>query len=307
MLFPRLKKLGATKQWYHSHNMVGGFEKGFLTNLGDGQGYKFVQLSNLSIAREIIPAIENELKAIKKLYGIREINVSEDIILVKIGEVFRAAKETKINAVLESIVRILDTYKVVPNEKCMECNARTFQFYYYDTAGENIPICENCALSLKHKLFQAKETFDIEEKFYLRGLFGAILFSLPGVLLWLVFSVYLERIAAAGAAVMAYLSIKGYDKFGAKFGPWRAWILLTVNIFMVAFSNYFTVGFILVTKKDVTVSQVISVLRYDPNVIKFVLQQIYLSSVVCIFFWGYLFYANYQANKFPKLLDSKRL
>jgi hypothetical protein len=307
MLYPGMKKIGKEKNWHRSKNLVTGYERGYLINMGDGQGYKFISMNFLEIPDDKIPIIKDSLVQIKKQFKINEITVDSKSVFVSIREVFVPAKKAAIMNALKAILDILSRNAISPNEKCSECGSNNYGLYYLSTSEINLPLCKNCADKTRADLSRSKNEFDNEEKFYVRGAAGALLFSLPGVVLWMLVAVYLDRIAAAVALLMGYLSLKGYEKFGGKAGPLQKWILVLVNIVMVAFSNYFTIGCLLFFEKKMAVGQVLDVLMNNEAAKKIIFEQIALSAAVCFLFWIYLFYENYKGSKFPELIASDKL
>jgi hypothetical protein len=307
MLYPGMKKIGREKGWHRSKNLVTGYERGYLVNMGDGQGFKFISMNFLEIPDDRISIIKDSLEQLKKQYRINGITVDSKSLYVSIRELFVPAKKAAILNLLNAIIDILAGNSISRNDTCSECGSNNFELHYLSTSEVILPLCKSCVDKARADLSRSKNEFDNEEKFYVRGTLGAIVFSLPGVVIWMLVAVYLQRIAAAVALLMAYASLKGYEIFGGKTGKLQKWILVLVNIVMVVFANYFTVGYILFIEKKMPLDQIPDILLNNEAVKKIMFEQIGLSFAVCFIFWIYLLYMNYQRSKFPELIASEKL
>jgi len=68
---------------------------------------------------------------------------------------------------------------------------------------------------------------------YLLGFLGAIIFAIPGILLTILFFVFLKSLAAISAAVYIILGILGYKKFKGKISPVGAVVIIIAGLIMV--------------------------------------------------------------------------
>jgi len=308
MILPGIKKIAKNKNWLRSNSMTSGVENDYLVNMGDGQGFKFFLLHNMKIPESKIDLLKTEFDAIKKNFSFNVIEIENNSIYITIKEMFLPAKKEKIVKALDAIVDILKRNAIPVNTTCIDCGKNDdTTLHYVNTKDVNFPICSGCAGNLRHKLFTEKEIFLNEDKNYMRGLLGAIIFSIPGMIVWLLATVYLERIAAAIALLMFYLSIKGYEKFGGKMGKMKAWILLSANIIMIIMSNFLTVGYLLFKKQNIPADKIVEIITTNQQILDIIYDGIALSLAVCSIVWLYLLYIYIRQSRFPELLQSKTI
>ncbi|PKL35623.1 MAG: hypothetical protein CVV44_19010 [Spirochaetae bacterium HGW-Spirochaetae-1] len=306
MIFPGIKKIAKSKNWLRSNSMTSGVENDYLINMGDGQGFKFFLFHNMVIPESKIDLLKNEFDAIKKNFSFNVIDIKNNSIYITIKEMFLPAKKEKILQALDSIVNILKRNSISVNTACIDCGKNDDNtLHYLNTKDVNFHICSGCAENLRHKLLTEYRNFLNEDKNYIRGLLGAIIFSIPGMIVWLLATVYLERIAAGIALLMFYLSIKGYEIFGGKLGKLKAWILLSVNISMVIISNYVTVGYLLYKKQNIPIDRILEIVTTNQQISEIIYKDIALSLAVCSILWLFLLYIYIKQTKFPELLQSK--
>ncbi|HMU05943.1 MAG TPA: hypothetical protein PJ990_20055, partial [Saprospiraceae bacterium] len=122
-----------------------------------------------------------------------------------------------------------------------------------------------------------------------KGLLGASVFSLLGILLWVVFAVYLGVISSGMAMVIALLGIKGYEYFGGKLGALTKYILLFANIMSIIVGNILAITAQLMDQ-GYSIFQAIDLMRLDDEIKGLVFRNIIISFTLAMLVWIWLLF-----------------
>jgi hypothetical protein len=69
MMFPGIKEIAVSKKWHSTKSSVAGNENGYLFNLSDGSGFKFILFSGLNIPEPSVNAINQEFEKFNLIPG----------------------------------------------------------------------------------------------------------------------------------------------------------------------------------------------------------------------------------------------
>lgn len=305
MIYPRIKSIGKEKKWWHSNSFIAGIEKNYAINLGDGNGFKLILFVNLNLNETEKEILAKEINDKKKELGIFLFEIENDSLSFQIREVLIPAKKEKILNIINFGTELLSKHNIKRSDTCSECGKAEFNFAYSNLSQINIPLCSHCLINVNHYFAQEKRAFETEDKNYLQGFLGALIFAIPAIMLWVLFAVFLDIITGATALLVGFLSIKGYEKFNGKVGKHQKWILIAVNILSVLIANYATTAFILYRNK-LNLNDIIYNIFNNHDIIRIIKTQFALSAIVCFFVWIWLFYIYYKNSQFPKYIRSEQ-
>lgn len=210
MIFPGLKKLGNELGFKHNDKFIYGMLKNSYVMFADGPNQK-----NVYFRFPVIPD-ENDIAFIKgwckKGYAKTVEIYEEDTFNCKFNfmEYIVPYKISKIKEVIESVTGYIFEKYPDAKMKCASdgCNHDS-AVEIYDVDGRPVPLCESCAKSIEQKMEIANQEFEQQENNYVSGTLGAVLFSIPGILVS-VFFFLLGAISAIASLVYSFLAKKGY-------------------------------------------------------------------------------------------------
>ena len=300
MIYPRIKKIARQNGWHRTKNAVFGLYKDYFFTMGDGQGFKFITAIIPETDDEKIAQIGGVLEKNRKVLGFDELIFEERTVSVTFKESVMSAKESVLYEMLEFFAQIFDSLDF-PKQNCCDLCSSKDNFDYYVYQEQPMMLCKSCHMEFVNDLNTSVAEFQQEEKNYLQGTLGAIVFSLPGVVLWVILAVYVGIISALMAVVFTFLAIKGYEKFGGKWGRLTPLLLILVNIILVIVSNYATVIYELFIS-DYGIN--LQILR-SPEMAEFLTNNILFSLLVCGLAWIYVLFQMWKGFKHPKIEPAK--
>lgn len=240
-----IKKIGEQQQWYASEDRVFGEYEGFFVQMGaspkmESPNYKFilVRLPN-DLEEEVRAYIVDELNKRKKELGFNELNIDGNQLYVQYIQNIKSIKEDKLWRGLETVITTLKAKEVTGDLSCSPCGA-TERVDIYHINNEGIQICDNCQLELQNAFQQNNKDFEFQETNYMQGFLGALLFSMGGVVLWVLVAVFLNYITTLGAFLIAFLSQIGYGKFNGKPDKNMKFFVISAGILAIIIANIAT-------------------------------------------------------------------
>ena len=295
MAFPRLREIGRENRWYQAGRTVFGFYQNYFFTLGDGQGFKFIHARVDDLPEEVAVGFESELDANKRSLGFSERKIGPDGVFLKFKEVFRSVQKETLYAAMDFVVDLFERHHLPTTDSCAECHSRNdVGFYTLGSAG--IAYCSSCHATQRDSLRLANVKYEAEEKHYLQGVAGAALFSLAGIVAWVLLAYYLNRVWAGMALVFAFLANKGYDLFQVKRGKLTPVIIIGLNILSVLISNYATVFFVLL-RRGIGWSIAWHALLTNQRITVVLRREIAVSIAVCALVWVFLGYDYWKAHR----------
>ena len=228
MLWPGIKKLGKELNLKRSDSEVTGIIKNCFVRMYDGNQIKVLEL--------FVPQMDDDDKnyIVKKLEscGIKKYEWRSNGVKVVFQEYLTPYSTKKIKELLDEFVNYFGGKYPDQKPLCQYCGEQSeTQIYCLD----NIPllICDNCYRQNLRTVQNDNAERQNAPNNYLSGFFGAVLFSVPGIFLTIIFFVFLERLAAVSAVVYVMLGIIGYKKFKGKVSRTGSLTVMAAALIMV--------------------------------------------------------------------------
>lgn len=292
MIFPGLKKLGKEFGFKNNGTFIYGFINNTYIMFADGQNQKNVWFRfHTELDEKDKQKIESWEKKgyAKKVVFLEENSFDVEFFFM---EYFIPFNIEKIKEVIEDITKYMSEKYPQLKIKCSgdNCFSNT-ELDIYEVNSVPLPMCTTCARRLVSSLERTYEEEKLQANNYIQGIIGAIIFSIPGILLTYFFF-RLEKIAAASGFVYYYLAQKGYIWAKGKFNKIAVFILSIISLVYTALG--ILISYIIFIMKEVLKDPslkgipVIDVFRITLEVIlkdievrKELLKNIYLPLFVC--------------------------
>jgi len=290
MIRPSIKKIAKKENWYRGKDLVFGFYKDYIFNIGNSSFFDQLQFKYIIVR---LPSLNQaSTSKIKKRLELKftKLEFGEGFLSLEFMETSSYIKIEEIYKVLDLLVKIFQDEKIEPTNCCYKCKSKTVNLKYFILNRIGITYCNTCIKSVEKQLENINKRNDDIEKNYLKGFFGSILFSIPAVLLWVLIAVYLERLAAFMSIAFFTLGLKGYDYFKAVWGKLTYPTLVLSNIFMILFSNVVT-AVTLLYLENIAITEIIYHIQYNQDIQKMIIDNIVLSFILSFFVWVSVFFA----------------
>jgi hypothetical protein len=282
-----LKAFAREQGWYKSEGVLFGLYRNYVFVVPDEQGQTRIVAPMSAVSQEAVGQVKGELAARKKVLAFSDLTVGDDGVVLLFKETFRATKKEGLQSAMDFLVDLFERARLPHTNVCEECKSAT-GLGYYSVAGVPVLWCSGCHERKRMEIERGATEYTDEEKGYMRGALGASLFSLGGIILWVVLAYYTNRIYAVLAFVFGWLALKGYDLFQARRGRWTPAIVITISIVSVVVSNVATMLFELVME-GLTLAQSWELFWVEPEIQGVVWKNLLVSLLVCaiaIFYLG---------------------
>jgi len=287
MLFPRVKRLGRELDWYKSKNAVFGMYKNYFYNVGDGQGIKIaiVRVGELSEGQKT--QINEALKANKKALKLSRFDFMALYIQFQFAEHFKSTKLERFYNLFDFLAELFEKANVPEQNRCHGCETKDhLRFYAMDSLG--MILCNSCFRKMEDDFNRAEREKHEREKNYAAGFLGSLVFSIPGIIAWVLFAVYLERVAAVMAMAIAALGKKGYDYFKGRHDKATRYLIIVSNIICVFVACVATI-FALLLKEGLSFGESYGALLTNENAIKAFKDNLFISYFMAFLGWIWIF------------------
>ncbi|MDR2717587.1 MAG: hypothetical protein LBB89_05940 [Treponema sp.] len=301
MLWPGIKKLGKELNLKRTDSEVVGFIKNCFVKMYDGRNMKIMEL--------YVPEMDDDDKnyIIKKLESrkIKRYEWCPNGVKVIFTEIFAPYSMKKIKELLDELINYFSNKYPAQKPQCQHCGQHN-ETDIYCINDASLLICNDCHNKIKKTTHNENLEQQNIKGNYLWGFIGAILFAIPGILLTVLFFVFLESMAAVSAVIYIILGTIGYKKFKGKISPVGAVIIIIAGLIMVAAG--ITISYSVVILREI--SKELEIINFDmfmdavkiiskailemPEMQKELLKNIILSYIVSGF------YFVYQLNKMVK-------
>ena len=236
MISNTIKSIGKENGWYKSKDSVFGLYKDYFFVLGDGESSKFFIALLDELDDQTSQTLNNSLAEKQKSLKIKEYAITKDEVQVRIT----SYKKDLLYAVLNFLVELFDSNNLSRQNKCHSCGSEKDLGYYSLPSGFGIIYCASCREGAGQMFNEAQRRYTSEEKNYLTGTFGAFLYTIPVMIVYVIVWYYWGVIAGFVALLFGIASLKGYIDFKGKPGSFTVWIMLLVNIIAIVTANYLT-------------------------------------------------------------------
>ncbi|MCL2520921.1 MAG: hypothetical protein FWE37_08005 [Spirochaetaceae bacterium] len=227
MLWPGLKKLGKELNLTLTSSEVVGVIKNCFIKMYDGNSIKVLEIYPPQIDEDDKNFIADTLVKNK----VKNYTYHFNSLIINFNEVLKPYSITKIKNLLLTFTDYFAA-KHGGEVLCQECKeSKEPALYIVNKVA--VYWCQNCLNKEKHNYEIAqREQAEIPNN-YLAGFGGALLFALPGILISVIFFVFLNSIVALAAVVYTFLATKGYKQFKGKKTLLGEAIIIGVSLVMI--------------------------------------------------------------------------
>ena len=258
MIFPKAKKIAKKLNWHKTKNGVFGLYKGYFFNIGDASimnnpQFKYVILKTDILSEQQEQQLRSEINKNKEILKFTNLRIGTNSIYIQFIENFSFTKLKTVYSLLDFLVDLCKQLNISEYYKCHNCTTKeNLDFYYLNNDG--LLLCSSCFSELE-KQFQESERIRLSEyKSHFAGFLGAILFSIPGIIVWVLIAVYIGLISSGMAAITAFMGLKGYEYFKGRDSKLTKYLIILCNIISILIANIATIVFLLV-KEGLTIGQ----------------------------------------------------
>jgi len=294
MIFRKAKQLGKELGWHKTKDGVFGLYKGYFFNVGDGgilsnPPYKFLIAKTNDLSEPLRNTISEELLSNKKTLRFSNFEVEEDQVYIHFQEGITSTKLKTLYQLLDFLVELFKKHDIPEQHQCHQCGT-TETLDYYSTNHRGVLMCQTCYRIFEDSFEAAEKERFAEEKNYMAGFLGSLVFSLPGMVAWVLLAVYLETIASVMAIVIGFLGLKGYQFFKGRMGALTKYLLVLSNIISIIIANIATILTILISI-GLTFNQAIEILLQDEAITEVLWENILISFALALFVWLWLLFS----------------
>lgn len=224
-----VRTIGYKEGWYKSP--LGGY--------GISGPLKFhINSANKNIVLSILPqtVIKLNLEEMKSYISNSNIEIDE---ILNIGNGLKLTFKTNfiIHDTIERIEKTVSLVKKYPLKKyehekykCEECHEESKIEAYSIQKTFLVFYCENCYNETKIELEKAKQKYKNIKGNYFKGAIGAIIFSIPGLIVWYLLEKHLGLFSTISPILVSILNIKGYEYFLGKYDSYTKYIFIITNL-----------------------------------------------------------------------------
>lgn len=161
---------------------------------------------------------------------------------------------------------------------------------YYDVNGNGLLLTNETFQEIEKEYNDFNRQEELQEKNYVTGFLGSILFSIVGIVAWVLLAIFLNRILSAMSIVIAYLGIRGYNFFRGSHGKFTNWIIILSNIIAILLANFLIVAVLLYQEGLTGLEAIFYEFQNNPNAQEIFNKNTAISFVLSFFVWVYLFF-----------------
>lgn len=256
MIFPKAKKIAKDLGWHKTADNVFGLYKGYFFNVSDASlistpQSKYITVTTGGLTEDQKLQIKTGLVTNKKKLKFTSFEIRDSGVFFQFVENLAPTKVSTVYALLDFVTDLFKKLNISEQNKCHSCETSQ-GINHYSLNDTGIILCDSCFKETDDK-FQVIDRERIsKEKNYWAGLSGAILFSVPGIALWVLLAVYLGRIGSGMAFFITFLGLLGYDYFKGRQGKPTRLIIFLINVASIVIANVMTVIALLMKQGSTT-------------------------------------------------------
>jgi hypothetical protein len=280
MLWPGIKKLGKELSLKRTDSEVVGIIRNCFVKMYDGNQIKVLEL--------YVPEIDDDDKnfILKNLESnkVKRYEWLPKGVKIIFTEVFLPYSIKKIKDLLDGLLKYFSYKYPDQRPQCQHCGQQN-ETEICCINNVSLIVCNDCREQIERNMQnEITEQQQIKGN-YLLGLLGAILFSIPGILLTILFFVFFNRLAAISAVIYIILGVKGYKVFKGKISPVGAVIIVIAGLIMVAVGVIVSYSVLILKEMEtLNISVLIFILKM-PEVQKELISNIVISYIVSSFYF----------------------
>lgn len=292
MIFPKAKKIAKELGWQRTNNSVFGPYKGYFFNVGDGNilstpQFKYITAITDNLTEEQKRQIKIELDDNKKVLKFSTYEIEDESIFIQFIENLSYTKLQTVYSLLDFLVDLFKKINISEQNKCHNCGTKC-NIDYYDLNDSGLLLCDICFRQIENSYDEVERERLSEENNYLAAFLGSIIFSIPGIIVWILVAVYLERLASAMAIVIASLGIKGYYYFKGRHDYLTKYLIVISNILCILIANVSTI-IVMLVNEGITISQSYTEIQNNEVVKVLLRKNLMISFILAFFTWIWLF------------------
>ena len=300
MIFPKAKKIAKELNWFKTTDGVFGLYKNYFFNITDSSlfsspQYKFVTATVDNLTEEQTKCIITELDSNKKELKFTNYEINQNRISFVFTENLTYTKIKTIYALFDFLVTLFIKLNVAEQNKCHNSGEKeSIDFYNLNETG--VILSSKCFQDIKKEYEKIENKRKTSGKNHIAGFLGSIIFSIPGIIIWVLVAIYLERLASAMSIVIAFFALKGYEYFKGQESKWKKYLIVVSNIISIVVANIATVTFMLVNQ-GFSIGEAFTEFQVNQNAIDIFKQNTLISFILAFFVWIWLLFAI-KENKF---------
>ena len=293
MIFPKARKIAKELNWHTTKTGVFGLYKGYFFNVKDASllsnpQFKYVIAIIYDLTEEQKSQIKTELEANKKVLKFSDYEIGDMTVFFRFVENFTLTKIKTVYSLFDFLVELFKKLNIPEQNKCHNCGVKE-NIEYYDLDDSGVILCSTCFHQTENSYYDIERDKYLENKNYLTGLLGSIVFSIPAIIVWVLLAVYLERLASAMAIVIAFTGLKGYDYFKGQRSKLTKYIIVISNIICILLANVTTI-IVMLIKEGLTFNQSFAELQTNEVAKNLLHYNIVISYILALFVWIWLLF-----------------
>jgi rubrerythrin len=301
MLWPGIKKLGKELGLKRTNSEVVGTLKNCFVKMYDGMNMKVLEI----YPPEADDADKEHISGLLKQNKVKQHDWLNNGVKIIFQEYIRPYSMKKIKNILSVIVEYFEHKYPDTIPICQKCYDQKEAGVYY-VGNESNYLCADCLRKFKKDLDNEHWEYQQLPTNYLKGFIGALLFSIPGIIVTVIFFVFLDRLAAISALIYVVLATKGYKMFKGKVSPIGALITILVGIIMIAIGMFVAYSVLIFKELKAVDFDMLMFILGMPEVGRELLMNIVLSYVISGIYIVVQLFQMMKEWKFSKTIKEAR-
>lgn len=248
----RLREWAGQNGWTVEKHRAYGEYAGYTFTAYEGQGFKAFALLAPAWGDAGRDELASFLKSKRGELKLREFEVNEDSVIIKIQEAFRHATTAEIEKALQALTGYLAD-KGISGRRCYFCaqadpDARAAIGDFVTWAHDG------CLEQAAADTERARREYALEQKNYAPGALGTLLGGMVASVPWIVVQIFLERIAAILGYLIGVGAFRGYTLLGGRMGRATRWIVAAAALLSVVAAEVVIMA-VLMLRNDLPVNE----------------------------------------------------
>ncbi|MEL7220266.1 MAG: hypothetical protein AAGJ93_03040, partial [Bacteroidota bacterium] len=218
------------------------------------------------------------LKENKKKIGCKDYEVNDVYVALVFLDTWSSTKADKLDTALECLTNELKRLALRPS--FAEDQTDFSRYQHYDHSGSGLLLQSDAYQKAKQEIERGNKQRLLERTSYFSGAGGALLFTLPVVIVWVLVAYYFNIITSIGGILISLAAYYGYDKFKGREAIGMKVILVLVTILAIVVANIATV-YMQLSEYGLSLAESLELIQYDPEV-----KDVFISDLGISLFFG---------------------